>query len=168
MSRYTEFYLNSSSSVVKLDMLTISHPDFTQVFNVVRNAIAGITVTLETSAVQAFEYYPLQITPTGSDSDLDQVLKITLGDLGQLLPQQLDSVQIAGTFRIKPTLIYRQYRSDDLTLPIEGPDAFTIDNIAFDDTGATFQASAPRVNLTGTGERYTFDRFPMLRGSANG
>lgn len=164
MSRYSEFYLNSASSIVKLDVLTISHPNFTQVFNIVRNAIAGVTVMLETGAIVAFEYYPLQITPTGSDTDLDQVLKCTLGDLGQLLPQQLDAVRTAGTFKIKPKLVYRQYRSDDLTLPIEGPDAFTIDSIAFDGKGATFQASAPRVNLTGTGQRYTFDRFPMLRG----
>lgn len=164
MSRYTAFYLNSASSVVKLDLLTITHPNFTQAFHVVRNALAGITVTLEDLTSQAFVYYPLQITATGTDSDLDQVLKVSLGDLGELLPQQLDAVSVAGTFKIKPRLVYRQYRSDDLSLPIEGPDTFTIDNIAFDGTGATFQASAPRVNLTGTGERYTFDRFPMLRG----
>jgi hypothetical protein len=165
MSLYSEFYLNSQSSIVKLDLLTISHPNFTQVFNIVRNSIAGVTVTLEDGVtVQAFQYYPLAITPTGSDNDLDQVLKITLGDLGSILPKQLDAVRAAGNFITKPTLIYREYRSDVLTGPINGPTTFSIDNIAFNDLGATFQASAPRLNQTGTGERYTFDRFPMLRG----
>ena len=164
MSLYSEFYLNSRKSTVKLDLLTISHPNFTQVFNIVRNAINGITVTLETGVQQFFEYYPLQVTPTGSDNDLDQILKVNLGDLGELLPQQLDAVSAAGGFLIKPTLIYREYRSDVLTAPINGPTTFTIDNIAFNSSGATFQASAPRLNLTGTGERYTYDRFPMLRG----
>jgi hypothetical protein len=165
MSDLSEFYLNSKSSIVELDLLTISHPDFTQVFRIVRNSLAGITVTLEDGiTVQTFDYYPLVITPTGSSNDLDQTLKVTLGDLGTLIPQELDAVSEAGTFRIKPQMIYRQYRSDRLTgPPIEGPSIFEIENIAFNDDGATFQASAPRVNLTGTGERYNLDRFPMLR-----
>jgi hypothetical protein len=164
MSQYSSFYLNSRSSVVKLDLITISHPSFTKVYNVVRNSIMGITVTLETAVVQAFEYYPLAITPTSSENDLDQVLKVTLGDLGQLLPKELDAVRTDGTFIIKPTLLYREYRSDSLGAPINGPVRFQIDNITFNDDGATFQASAPRLNMTGTGERYTYDRFPMLRG----
>jgi hypothetical protein len=164
MSALSEYYLNSASSIVKLDLLDIAHPDFSKTYYIVRNAIAGVTVTREDATVQAYEYYPLQITPTGSDSDLDQVLKVQLGDLGEILPMELDRISVAGTFKILPTLTYRQYRSDQLGAPIDGPHVFQIDNIAFNETGAAFQASAPRVNQTGTGQRYSYDRFPMLRG----
>jgi len=130
----------------------------------VRNAINGVTVTLETGVQQFFTYYPLQITPTGSDNDLDQSMKITLGDLGELLPQQMDACSVAGTFSIKPTLIYRTYRSDDLTQPAYGPDRFVVNNIAFNLDGGTFEAVAPYLNNSRTGEIYDLNRFTPLRG----
>lgn len=164
MSEYSEFFLNSGSNVVELELLEISHPNFTKTYYIVRNAVAGVTVTLETAASQAFEYYPLQITPIGSGNDLDQVLRIQLGDLGGILPQELDAVSAGGGFATKPTLIYRTYRSDDLTAPLYGPITLEISALTFKREGAAFEAHAPRLNSTATGEVYNTSRFPMLRG----
>lgn len=164
MSALTEFYLNGSSSVVKLELCEISHPSFTKTYYVVRNAISGVTVKLETGAWQLFDYYPMQITPTGSDNDLDQSLKITLGDLGELLPTEMDACSAAGTFTIKPTLIYRTYRSDDLTTVMDGPNRFVVSNLAFNQDGGTFEAGAPNLNNSRTGEVYDMNRFTPLKG----
>jgi hypothetical protein len=164
MSEYSEFFLNAGSNVAELELLEISHPSFTKTYYIVRNAIAGVTVTLEDSTSKAFEYYPLQITPVGSGDDLDQVLKIQLGDLGSVLPQELDAVRLAGSFGIKPILKYRTYRSDDLSAPLYGPIVLEISNLTFKKEGAAFEAHAPRLNSTATGELYTTTRFPMLRG----
>lgn len=165
---YSAFFLNSGSNIVQLELIEISHPLFSQIYRLVRNAIAGVTVTLEDATIQTFSYYPLKITPSGSYNDMDQTLQVQFGDLGQILPMELDRLipapgVLPGTV-IKPTLLYRTYRSDDLSGPLSGPFKFTIDNISFQKEGATMQCSAARLNLTATGELYSMDRFPMLRG----
>lgn len=167
-SPYSEFFLNSDSNIVQLELIEISHPLFSQVYYIVRNAVAGVTVTLETAVAQAFDYYPVKVTPSGSYNDLDQTLQVSFGDLGQVLPKELDRLNLAVStipgYFTKPTLTYRTYRSDDLSGPLSGPIKFLIDNIAFNKEGATLTCSASRLNLTATGEPYSMDRFPMLRG----
>ena len=131
MSDYTEFFLNSSAAVKGYDLLQISHPNFSQVYYLVRNCRNGVTVTLETSASQAFQYYPLQMKGLGANNNLDQILSIQLGDLGDTLPTELDAVAAADGFLTKPVVVYRVYRSDDLSVPLYGPINLEIVNIAF-------------------------------------
>lgn len=314
MPSYTQFFLNSSSRVVQLELIDIFHPNFSQRYRIVRNAINGVTVTLEDTTVGVFTYYPVRITPTGSSNDLDQTLQLVFGDLGQILPMEIDrllyqaaapalftdscfgvwtnasGIIVASPFQIgtgctvfvppgaaflsmgsnnnffggsgiwtvtfndgttstpvfvhgwarpwsvtlnpsyafgtvgsiapdtfavvpgtllrlvttglagwsnnggggnpsqplpnpaygiepsnyialpmpasisKPIVLYRTYRSDDLTAPLVGPIKFEMDSVAFQKQGATIQCSARKLNLTATGELYTMDRFPMLRG----
>lgn len=164
MSDYTEFFLASPSSVVQLELLEITHPDFTQAYRVVRNAVDGVTVTLETSATAAFVYYPLRVMPVGVRDTLDFGLKIDLGDLGEVLPLEVDAVTDADGFGTKPTVVYRTYRSDDLTKPLFGPLTLHVTSFSFTREGSTFEAQAPTISVASTGELYKIDRFPMLRG----
>jgi len=73
-------------------------------------------------------------------------------------------VRAAGTFLIKPTVKFRVYRSDDLTAPIYGPFLYDIPAVVLTREGTSFAASAQSLNVVTTGEYYTTDRFPMLRG----
>lgn len=164
MSRYTEFFLNSRSIVVNLETIEISHPNFSEVYRIVRNATEGITVKIETGEEHYFKYYPLKIENAGIREDLDQSIKITVGDLGQRLPNEIDAIAKNDGFSIKPKLIYRSYRSDDLSSPLVGAIMFEVTNFTFTEEGASFEAKAPSLNVNKTGEGYKFDRFPMLRG----
>ena len=164
MSADSEFFLNSKSSVVQLELIEISHSKFTQTYRVVRNAMQGVTVTLETEAQATFDYYPLRIENNGSKDDLDQSFTITLGDLGEVLPQELDSVASQDGFAEKPRVLYRTYRSDDLTRPLFGPILLEVESFAFNREGSSFTAKAPSLNINKTGELYLLERFPMLRG----
>lgn len=161
---YAEFFLNSKSSVVQLELLEISHPNFTKVYRIVRNAVKGITVKLETGDSASFDYYPMRIENNGAKDDLDQSFTITLGDLGEVLPKELDSVASAQGYNVKPVVTYRTYRSDDLTRPLFGPVLLEVESFAFNREGSTFTAKAPSLNINKTGELYTLERFPMLRG----
>jgi hypothetical protein len=163
MSNYTEFYLNSDSNIVQLETIELSHSDFTQTYRVVRNATNGITATTETGASVAFTYYPLAIDAAETRDNLDQSFKITLGDLGEILPTELDAVATADGFGEKPVLIYRTYRSDVLTAPLFVV-TLEVESFTFNEQGSVFQAKAPSLNINKTGELYTFARFPMLRG----
>lgn len=165
MSRYSDYFLNSRSSVVQLELIEISHPGFTQTYRAVRNAVKGVTVTLETGGTAFFEYYPLKIVPQSSRDDLDHSISLTFGDLGEILPKELDAVMKYPKGQdIKPTVKYRVYRSDDLSSPLYGPLLLEVEAFTFDKQGATFEAKAPSINLTRTGEIYSLTRFPALRG----
>jgi hypothetical protein len=164
MSAYTSFFLNTDSSVVPLDTMVISHPSFSKTYYIVRNAIDGITATLEDSTTHTFDYYPLSLKQTGSSDDLDQKLEIQLGDLGEVVPQEIDACFNAGSLKIKPTLVFRVFRSDDLSAPIEGPYMFQISSLGTKSDATGFTAEAPRLNSNRTGEMYSLDRFTPLAG----
>lgn len=165
MSDLSNFFLGSSSTVVQLELLEFSHASFSKTYRIVRNAIDGITVTLEDLSSQTFEYYPLRITMGDSKDDLDQEIKVEFGDLGQVLPQELDLVAGgASGFSVKPTMKYRTYRSDILTAPLFGPLTLEVQKFSFNRTGAILEARAPTLNLNRTGELYTLNRFSSLRG----
>jgi hypothetical protein len=161
---YAEYFLNSRSNVVELELIEISHPSFSKTYRIVRNAIDGVTVTHEDASEHEYEYFPLKLTPTGASDDLDQTIKVELGDLGQIIPLELDRIANDETFAVKPTLLYRTYRSDDLSAPLYGPVRFQIASITFQKNGSAFEAGAPRLNMTSTGQIYSMDRFTMLRG----
>jgi hypothetical protein len=309
MSTYSEYFLNSPSNVVRLETIEISHPNFSQIYRIVRNAINGVLAYNELGLGYNYAYYPCQIKATSAKDDLDQELEITFGDLGDILPKELDAVFNAGLlgddvaphaghgantgvndglhpevffvfmtailngvefavsrlyqvtdiedmvnspgdgfdhgqismafpagvvadafriyvspnpfvesvweqgacqwfqyptniwfhsavaynmtgtipafdlahgatagqgrpgdaikgagFLIKPSITYRSWRSDDLFHVLDGPIKFEGISLAFDVQGCTIRAGAPRLNLVSTGESYTPDRFPMLRG----
>lgn len=164
MTTYAEFFLKSKSSVVQLETLEISHPNFTKIYRIVRNAVQGVTVKLENGSSATFDYYPLAIENAGVRDDLDQAITINLGDLGEVLPKELDEIASNNGLGTKPTVVYRTYRSDDLTRPLFGPVTLEVTSFAFNREGSTFEAKAPSLNVNKTGELYKLDRFPMLRG----
>jgi hypothetical protein len=171
MSAYVSFFLNSPSSVVHVETIEVAHPSFSKTYWVVRNAMFGLTATLETGAQQDFEYYPLGISSAGASDDLDQTLTVTLGDLGQMIPQEIDRYLADRASRLaaflpvsKPSLTYRVFRSDDLSAPMDGPFIYEVSTNASKKKAQTLTAGAPRLNLNQTGESYRMNRFPMMRG----
>lgn len=164
MSEYSEFFLKSSGSIVQLECLAISHPNFTKTYYVVRNAANGISATYENGVTYAHDYYPMKIETLGARGDLDQGFNISFGDLGDIIPKELDAVFSADGFLEKPLLYYRTFRSDDLSKPLFGPLKLQITTFSFTREGAAFEAKAPALNINKTGKYYRPSKFPMLRG----
>lgn len=165
MGAYSEYFLNSRSSIVQLELVEMTHPDFTQPYRIVRNARKGITVDLSDDELAVpFVYYPAKVESMGARDDLEAAIRVDIGDLGELIPGEIDAVTEAGGFMIKPAVRYWTFRSDQLTAPIYGPLHLEIPSISFSEEGASFEAKAPALNSTKTGERITLDRFPMQRG----
>lgn len=149
---------------MQLECLQISHSAFTKTYRIVRNATKGIAVRYENGTLYDHDYYPLQVQSLGMRGDLDQGLRINLGDLGEVLPTELDAVSSANGFSEKPVVQYRTFRSDDLENVLFGPLVLEVTTFSFNRTGSTFEAKAPSLNINRTGELYKLDRFPMLRG----
>lgn len=158
----TSFFLNSRADVIQYETLEIYHPNFSQTYRLVRNAVKGLTATLETAAVVTFDYRPLNISLVSSFDSLDNSLKIELGDLGEIVPIELDLVKIADGFLTKPILTYRVYRSDELTTPLYGPFVYEITTFNQTVNGCNFEAKPPALNVTKTGIIYSIADFPAL------
>lgn len=159
------YFLDSTMDIVQLELLEFSHPNFSQTYRIVRNAREGVTVDLspEELGVQ-FDFYPTQVSTINSSDDLDSSLSIQFGDLGEVLPDEMDNLARRMGFLTKPTIRYWVYRSDDLTQPIFGPVLLEAGSMDFGADGAQFNAEAPQLNINKTGEIYKLERFPMLRG----
>jgi hypothetical protein len=168
VSRYTDYFLNSRADVVQFELLEVTHPAFTQAYRIVRNARDGLVVDLPLDGAiaaepgAAFQYYPARIRPLGASDDLEASIRVDLGDLGEVLPIEIDAVAAAGAFLIKPKVRFWAYRSDDLTTPIFGPVHLEVTQISNNPEGASFDAKAPSLNSNRTGLLYRLEVFPML------
>lgn len=166
MSIYSEFFLGGPLHTTYLEMIEISHFRFTQTWRFCRNCTAlGITVTHESPPGGDFTYayLPMQIRRLGVTNNMEQVLRITLGDVGQIVAKELDAVFNSNGMNFKPVVKYRAYDSSDLTGPMFGPSIHEIETISLNKKGVTFDAVAPRLNRGRTGKLYEVKEFPMMR-----
>ena len=159
------YFLDTTAAVAALDLFEITHPNFSQPYRFVPKVAAGVTVDLSPTELAAtFQYVPADITPPAARDDTDASVKVTLGDIGETIATEMDNVAASCGFLVKPQVRYWLFRSDSLSAPLVGPLVLEVDDIEFGKDGATFEATAPQLNARGTGERYSLDRFPMLRG----
>ncbi len=164
MPDYLGFFLDAPRSVIEFETLEISHPAFSQIYYVVRNRRTGLRARLETGVEVDFVYVPMRIRAISQRADLDFGLSVEFGDLGTIIPDEIDRVRDADALDVRPTVNYRTYRSDNLSTPMFGPLRLEVRSIPRSRDGASFEAGAPSLNLTRTGEVYSTTRFPMLRG----
>ncbi len=95
MPDYTSFFLNSSSGVVPLECVEISHPDFTAPFRFVKNDTEGVTVKHDTSGPDIpYEYQPMSIQRSTVTNDLDQKLNLTIADVDDELIKSVVSARL--------------------------------------------------------------------------
>jgi hypothetical protein len=171
VSAYTDFFLSARADAIQLELLEVTHPSFLKRYRIVRNARDGVTVSIPADGAlpaeggAQFTYYPCRVRQLSASDDLDAKIRVDLGDLGEVLPVELDAVEEAGGFAIKPQVRFLVYRSDDLTAPIFGPIHLEVSAISHGEEGASFDAAAPSLNVNRTGQLYRLETFPMLRGT---
>ena len=159
----SEYFLNSASNIVQIEAIQISHSSFSQDYRIVRNYIDGVTLRVD-GQDKFFEYYPLKISQVGVRDDLDFGLSVDLGDLGEIIPEEIDNVMSNNNFSEKPILKYWAFRSDNLINPIEGPIDLEITSVSSEKRMSSLVAVAPFLNVNITGQTYKLDDFPMLVG----
>lgn len=166
MSLLSEFFFGSPANVAQLDLLEITHPQFTQDYRLVRNHAKGVTVDHEGGGGSfAYEYTPMSIKPLGSDNSLNQSLRVVLGDVGEIIQAEVEAVLEANGMNVRPVVTFRTYRSDDLSQPMFGPLTLEMGDVTTSaSNGNSFAAEPPRTNATRTGLAYDARQFPMLRG----
>lgn len=163
-----DFFFNTAPSVSRIEGIELSHPAFSRTYYLVRNPnpwrpTQWLRHSKEEAPVE-YQYCPLAIRPAAARGDLDYGVSITVGDVGEILPEELDRVLTSSLARERPVLVYRAWRSDRLWAPMDGPVRLQVDQISRAQEGSTFDAVAPYLNMTKTGEVYSLGRFEGLRG----
>lgn len=163
--KYVDFYFGADQSVAEINTLEISQVSFSQVWRLQNHYRHGLWARLETGERVFWQYVPVAIKALEERGNLDYGIAVTLGDLGEILPDEIERARAAGTMRSDPpTVIQRTYRSDDLEAPMFGPIVLEAREVGRIDIGAQFNATAPELNVSKTGEAYESDRFVMLLG----
>ena len=136
MSSEQDFLLNGDSDVVKLETLEISHPSFelrgwvdfgvsarrpTSMFIVTAGTDIILTQTkpvmiavLEDGSTTLFHYCPATLKFSNQDETLNREIEVGILDLGDVIRRQFKLIEQKNKIGIRPKLIYRAYRSDDL------------------------------------------------------
>lgn len=159
-----DFFLRGDPDTMHYQLVEVSHPSWTRTYRYVQNAVQGLTVTHEDGAVCAYRYSPINIKLSNTNDSLDQSITITVGDLGQFLPDDMDRLRAdIANIRVKPVLNYREYLSTDLENPILTINDLKVSNYKPRGEGALFLCKAKEMNLTKTGIPYTIEKFKGLR-----
>lgn len=162
MSNQLEEYLFATQPAYLIECIEIKHSLWATPLRYVTNMADGVSVGHDSSYFN-YEYVPLQIDKGSSSDDLDQSLSITIGDLGDIVPDLIDQILDAGSTE-RPQVTYRAYSSLDLSQPILVIDHLEVTDQSSDYQGTTFNAEAPKLNAVGTGLLFTKANFPTLIG----
>lgn len=125
MSELSEFFFTAHPSVTRIQLIEITHPNFTAPIRVQRQSKKSLRVVHEDAEEAViYQYLPMQIKALGATSSLDQSLEITMGDVGEIVQAQLLQIANRNGYQTKPILNYREYRSDsfDPEATVSAPD----------------------------------------------
>lgn len=123
----------------------------------------GFTAIHEDGKEYYYLYVPMAVKKANKQTDLSQEFSFTIQDLNEIVAVKCDEIPLATDE--KPTVVLRTfvYREDGSVSDIQdGPYILNSGDITFSPEGCTFTANPPLTNYAGTGELYTFERFPTL------
>jgi len=160
--RLREFLASAPQTKYMIEVISISHSALTKTYHLWKEQTDGAVVD-EYSNTLIVQSTNLNVALAGSPDNLDQKFNISIDttDPENILRKELDRIALDTTEKI--ILTYRVYLSDDLTEP-QAVQRLQVESITYTRGVAALSAIAPKLNVTRTGELYTFSRFPMLRG----
>lgn len=151
-----------------LETIEISHPDVVQKIYITGNFTPGgsFLATLEDDTVVSFMYRPLTIQRNSQSGNLNQTFSITIQDMNLEVSPWADQIPLESL--VPPIMKIRTYTYNRETRVVsslvEGPYTVLIKQYNQNELGSTIEGQPSQTALTGSGERMTIDRFPMLRG----
>lgn len=159
----TYYWLVGRHDEVRLECIEITHPSFTKNYRFVRNHADGVRVKHENGTYYDYEYLPLTIAASKSSDDLQQGFTIGIGDVGDIMPKEIQRLRNGSYPNVRPIVNYRVYLTSDLTQPMTSVLGLEVTDNQRQKSGAVFSCKAKETNKTSTGVKYTLDKFPTLR-----
>jgi hypothetical protein len=159
-----DFYLNSKTNVIQYETLEITHPNFSQTYRIVRNNRLGADLSIDGVNLVHFDYIPFKLERTTTDATMTQSMKVTLGDLGVIIHNEISNLIANNGYLTRPSVTVRAYRSDQPMAPIFGPYSLIALDITVTRDGAAFEIQPERLANKRTGMVYDLNTYPGLRG----
>ena len=157
-----DFLLDATPTVAMVECIEIGHSLWPAPLRYVLNSGLPIDVLHGDGTPATYEYMPLQLKRGTATNDLEQTLKITVPDLGQVVPQLLKIIRDAETEE-RPYVVYRTYSTANYNTPLIEIDGLWVEDKSSNSEAVTFTAASSRTNVNGTGMIYSVDEFPSLR-----
>lgn len=145
-----------------VDGIEMSHSSWPEKLYIT-SAYPGFSAVHEDGLTYDYQYIPLSVTKASKQNDLSQDFSFTVQDLNEVVGVYLDLIPLDS--EEKPSVILRTFvwREDNSVSDIQdGPYNLEAKDISTESQGCTFTASPPLTNYSGTGELFTFERFPSL------
>lgn len=155
------FLASAPSSKRSIQVIEIRHSSITTQY-FWREPYAG-SVTLDDESIVSVSPLNMAIKIAGNEAHLDQKFDVTFDttDITDAFREVLDSIPLSTRERV--ILVYREYLSDDLTTP-QITATLQVESISYNKGAASISAVSPRLNMTRTGQIYSYRQFPSLRG----
>lgn len=159
---YELYLLNNPDDVRLIELIEIYHPALTQTF-LLTPTPEPVTLTLEDGRTITPRNVSMDVRKSSSKDDLDERFTFTISDIYGELNDQADLIPLDDQTPV--SLIYRGFISTDTSEPSEGPYILQVATMTQSTDGSvSIEAQSPSLVVNRTGELYTYDRFPMLRG----
>ncbi len=159
LTRLEEILITEAATVMVIDTFSISHSLFSSTQHLMRNYVPGaeITATLEDSTSATFIYVPTLLERATQSGTLNQTFTITFQDLNEIIQAQEDLIPVGTEER--PTIEIRSFEFNKATQQvvgqIEGPFVLRLDDINYDNLGATITAAPINTTQASTGRLMT-------------
>lgn len=129
----------------------------------ITSSYPGFIAVHEDGLEHEYLYVPMAIKKANKQNDLSQEFSFTIQDLNEIVAEKLDIIPLDTDEKPSVTLRTFVYREDGSISDIQdGPYVLNSGDISFTSEGCTFTANPPLTNFAGTGENYSFERFPTL------
>lgn len=163
MSNQASFFLTNTRSLYWIDTIEMNHPDFVDPFYFQNEYIdEDIVATNEDSQQVTYSYQLFEVKRNNVVADLDQGVGVTFADYKDVLKAAVNSANTSSPITVR----YRVFRSDDLTSPMDFIQVLKVVNVSSSADGfVTFQAGAEQLNNVKTGDTYTLNKYPLLKGT---
>lgn len=159
---YELYLLNNPDDTRLIELIEITHPNLTKEFFLTPTP-EEVTLTLENGANVIPRSVNMTVKKSASKDDLDERFTFTISDIFGELNDQADLIPLDSQEPVR--LIYRGFISTDTSEPSEGPYVLQVTSMTQTTDGAvSLEAQSPSLVVNRTGELYTYERFPMLRG----
>lgn len=159
---YDNYLLNNPDGERHIEIVTISHSKLTKTYHLTPTP-EPVSVTLETDEVITPEPVNLTVEKSSSKDDLDEKFNFNFADIDGRLNDEADNIPLDDEESVLIT--YRGFMASDTSAPAEGP--FILNGVSMTKSTngtVTIAAQSPSLVVNRTGELYTYERFPTLRG----
>lgn len=159
---YELYLLNNPDGQRLIEVVSISHSALTKTYHLTPTP-EPVLVTLETSEQIVPIPTNLNVQKSRSKDDLDEQFTFNFDDSYGVLSDEADRIPLDSNEDVLIT--YRSFVADDTSEPADGPFYLYGVSMTKSTSGTvTINAQSPSLVVNRTGELYTYERFPMLRG----